>query len=169
MVMTTDILADAWSGGRLVQMAYSVKPGKDLDDPRARDKLEIERLYWEAKGIEWSIVTPTVLPVRLTRNIEWVHSFHQLDDLAEPYPGFYQDAARRMLAQVGARPWLPLRQFCSDMEARLGLPTGDGLMLFRHLLAIKAVLCDMDMLTLSDQLTMASFQAPLADHREKRA
>lgn len=169
LVMTTDFLVDAWCGGKLVKFAYAVKSGKDLDDPRTRDKLEIERIYWNAEGVDWSIVTPTVLPIRLIRNIEWVHSFHRLDDLVEPHPGFYQDAARRMLAQVGASPWLPLRQFCSDMDARLGLSAGDGLMLFRHLLATKAVLVDMESLTLSDQLKMASFQAPLANQGEKRA
>jgi len=70
----------------------------------------------------------------LIRNIEWVHSFHRLEDLAEPHPGFYQGASQRMLALVTASPWLPLRQFCSNMEACLGMPASSGLMLFRHLL-----------------------------------
>ena len=169
MVMTTDFLVDVWNDGRLVQMAYAVKSGKDLDVPRTREKLEIERIYWETKGVDWSIVTPGVLPACLIRNIEWVHSFYRLDDLTEPYPGFYQGAARRMLTQVMASPWQPLREFCSDMEVCLGLPDGDGLMLFRHLLATKSITCNMETLTLSDRLTMVSFQVPLPGYKEKRA
>ncbi|MBU2847632.1 heteromeric transposase endonuclease subunit TnsA [Acidithiobacillus ferriphilus] len=170
MVMTTDILVDARKSGRVVQMAYAVKSGKDLDNARTRDKLEIERIYWKNKQVEWSIVTPAVLPVQLIRNIEWVHSYHRIDDLpGSSYPGFYRDAARRMLALVGASPWLSLRQFCEDIEARLGLRGGEGLMLFRHLLATKAVLCNMETLMLSDQLTMASFRTSFDEHRANQA
>ncbi len=169
MVMTTDFLVDVWKDGCLAQVAYAVKLGKDLDVPRTREKLEIERIYWGTKAVDWSIVTPAVLPTCLIRNIEWVHSFYRLNDLIEPHPGFYQDAARRMLAQVMASPWQTLRQFCSDMEARLELIDGDGLMLFRHLLATKSIICDMETLTLSDRLTMASFQMPLSSYMEKRA
>ena len=43
MVMTTDFVVDVWVGGRLVQMAYAVKSGKDLDNPRTR-------ISWKSKG-----------------------------------------------------------------------------------------------------------------------
>nr|WP_283103159.1 TnsA endonuclease N-terminal domain-containing protein [Acidithiobacillus sp. S30A2] len=170
MVMTTDFVVDACAGGKLVQTAYAVKSAKDLDQPRTLEKLEIERHYWERKEIEWSIVTPAVLPTQLIRNIEWVHNFYRLEGLVEPHPGFYQDAGRRMRAQVSASPWLSLRQFCGDMEVRLGLGSEEGLMLFRHLLATKSVLCDMESVVLSDPLiTMASFRTLPGGRQENRA
>ncbi|MGE0049698.1 MAG: TnsA endonuclease N-terminal domain-containing protein, partial [Acidithiobacillus sp.] len=170
MVMTTDFVVDAWVDGKLVQTAYSVKSGKDLDHPRTLEKLEIERLYWESKGVEWSIVTPAVLPTHLIRNIEWVHNFFRLDGLVEPHPGFYQDAARRMGAQVSSSAGLPLQQFCQDMEVRLGLREEEGLTLFRHLLATKSVLCDMETVVLSDPLiNMASFRTSTRQRQESRA
>ena len=170
MVMTTDFVVDAWVGGKLVQTAYAVKSGKDLDQPRTLEKLEIERLYWESKEVEWSIVTPAVLPTRLIRNIEWVHNFYRLEGLVEPHPSFYQDAGRRMRAQVSASSWLSLQQFCENMEVRLGLGGEEGLMLFRHLLATKSVLCDMESVVLSDPLiTMASFRTLPGERQENRA
>ena len=170
MVMTTDFMVDAWVGGKMVQMAYAVKSGVDLDHPRTLEKLEIERLYWESKGVEWSIVTPAVLPTRLIRNIEWVHNFYRLEGLVEPHPSFYQDAGRRMRAQVSASSWLSLQQFCENMEVRLGLGGEEGLMLFRHLLATKSVLCDMESVVLSDPLiTMASFRTLPGERQENRA
>ena len=170
MVMTTDFVVDAWVGGKMVQTAYAVKSGKDLDQPRTLEKLELERLYWESKGVEWSIVTPAVLPTRLIRNIEWVHNFYRLEGVVEPHPGFYQDAGHRMQAQVSASSWLSLQQFCENMEVRLGLGGEEGLMLFRHLLATKSVLCDMESVVLSDPLiTMASFLTLPCERQENRA
>lgn len=170
MVMTTDFVVDAWAGGKLVQTAYAVKSAKDLDQPRTLEKLEIERLYWESKGIEWGIVTTAVLPTQLIRNIEWVHNFYRLEGLVERHPGFYQDAGHRMRAQVSASPWLSLQQFCEDMEVRLALGGEEGLMLFRHLLATKSVFCDMESVMLSDPLiTMASFCTLPGERQENRA
>lgn len=169
MVMTTDFLVDVWKDGKQIQTAYAVKSGKDLDHSRTIDKLEIERIYWENKGVDWCIVTPSVLPSQLIRNIEWIHSFHQLNDLSEPHSGLYQDSARRMLAQIGKSPWMLLHQFCEDMDTRFGLRSGDSLMLFRHLLAVKAILCDMNTLKLNDQLTMGNFRLALSEHQETQA
>ena len=114
-------------------------------------------------------MTPSVLPSQLIRNIEWIHSFYQLNDLFETHSGLYQDSARRMLAQIGKSPWMLLHQFCEDMDTRFGLRSGDGLMLFRHLLAVKAILCDMNTLKLNDQLTMGNFRLALSEHQETQA
>lgn len=170
MIMTTDFVVDAMVDGRLVQTAYAVKSGDDLNHPRTLEKLEIERLYWEGKGVGWGIVTPSILPMQFIRNIEWVHSFYRLDGLVEPHTGYHRDVARRMQAQVGVAPWLSLRKFCEDMEVRLGLGGEEGLTLFRHLLATKSVLCDMEAAVLSDPLiTMSSFRGLPGERQENQA
>lgn len=42
MIMTTDFVVDTWVGGKVVQTAYTIKSGKDLDHPRTLEKSEIE-------------------------------------------------------------------------------------------------------------------------------
>jgi hypothetical protein len=43
LVMTTDFVIDAVSGGQQIIVARAVKPAVDLDHPRTVEKLEIER------------------------------------------------------------------------------------------------------------------------------
>jgi hypothetical protein len=56
LVMITDFLVDMVRDGRLVQLARAVKPASELDDQRILEKLDIERLYWREKGVDWGVV-----------------------------------------------------------------------------------------------------------------
>ena len=38
-------------------MARTVKPSKDLNKPRVIELFEIEREYWNNRGVDWAIVT----------------------------------------------------------------------------------------------------------------
>jgi len=53
-VMTTDLLLTMRAGNLA---AIAVKPSNELGKVRVLEKLEIERLYWEQRGVAWSIVT----------------------------------------------------------------------------------------------------------------
>lgn len=53
--MTTDLLVDFTDGH---QEAFSVKAGTDaLDDARTVEKLMIEKIYWESRGVKWHLWT----------------------------------------------------------------------------------------------------------------
>lgn len=58
ITMTTDFLLflECSEGANSV-MALAVKPACFLVKPRVREKLYIEKLYWEEKGIPWYVVT----------------------------------------------------------------------------------------------------------------
>ena len=65
--MTTDMLV-TFADGHLV--AYSVKPDrKVLENPRVVEKLYIERLYWERRGVEFRLVFKSDVNRIRVRNI----------------------------------------------------------------------------------------------------
>mgnify|MGYP001076996206 FL=1 len=53
-------------------MARSIKKKKDLDNPRVREKLEIERRYWAKHGVDWKLVTEDEINQQKAKNIEWL-------------------------------------------------------------------------------------------------
>jgi len=48
--------------------ARSVEPESELNKRCTIEKLEIERVYWYEKGIDWGIVTEHEIPMVLTEN-----------------------------------------------------------------------------------------------------
>lgn len=51
--MTKDFFVTLIKNESRVYFARTVKPSKDLEDPRIIEKFEIERDYWEKKGVDW--------------------------------------------------------------------------------------------------------------------
>lgn len=70
IVMTTDLLVSMQriDGSELI--ALSVKLTKDLS-PRNLEKLLIERIYWERRGIRWVLVTEKNIPKHLPENLQF--------------------------------------------------------------------------------------------------
>lgn len=57
LVMTTDFLLTIRTEKTNNYLARTIKYEKDLNDKRVMEKFEIERKYWEKKGVDWGIVT----------------------------------------------------------------------------------------------------------------
>src|SRR5260370_38175893 len=80
IVMTTDFLVTLMIDGKRVERARTVKYADDLQSPRVLQKLEIERRYWEARGISWGIVTEHEIPGVLAANVEILYPYRYLDE-----------------------------------------------------------------------------------------
>lgn len=143
LVMTTDFLCDAMRDGRRVQIARSVKPAKELETARVVETQEIERRYWLERGVDWGIVTDADIPETYAANIGHVHKYASVDDLTQPYPGFYAEIAALVAREVPTRSYLTLHQFCAEMDLRWNLPQATTLLLIRHLIATRSLVCDM--------------------------
>ncbi len=70
-VLTTDILATRSIKGQESFAAYAVKKNKDLINPRVREKLEVERLWWRSLGVPWFLVTDKHLNEVQAQNLSW--------------------------------------------------------------------------------------------------
>lgn len=143
LVQTTDFLVDYVVGGEHRRIAYAVKPVEALSEKRKAELLELERLYWQARNVPWGIVTPEQIPKVLTRNIAWVHNYVDLDDLSQSYPGYYAEKATLVLNEIISWRGVSLKQACQALDDRLAMQPGMALLLARHLIACKRLLCDM--------------------------
>jgi len=172
LVMTTDFLVDFSIEGSTRRVAYAVKLSKALTEARTAvrtaEKLEIERLYWLGKGVPWGIVTEAEISKPLVRNISWVHSYRDIEGFDnQPYPGYLAEKADLMLMELPSWRDASLRQACQGLDLRFAMQTGTALLLVRHLIASKRLLCDMT-LPLDDSAPVSRFQVATAVQRVGR-
>lgn len=81
--ITTDILLTVDDGNARGYIGLSIKPMKELLDPRkgprVREKLEIERQLYASRGIPWMLLTDLDLPRVLTLNLRWLRGWKKID------------------------------------------------------------------------------------------
>ena len=76
IIVTTDLVIDFISGKGL---AIAVKPADELKKLRVIEKLQIEKTYWEAKGLTWEIFTEKDITNEVQENISWLRPIMDLD------------------------------------------------------------------------------------------
>lgn len=142
-VLTTDFFITIHDGKKEFNIARTVKQSKDLEDNRILDKFEIERRYWLTKGIDWAIVTEYEIPKQLTQNINWLHTYYHLnptEELSIKELHYYAEIIKKKLSESIK----PIRKVLSLVDEEHNLETGTSLNLFRHLLARKEIIMDMN-------------------------
>ena len=127
-VMTTDFVITTPQGN----VARSVKLSSEFEKTRVQEKLEIERAYWEKRGIEWRIVTEKEIDYQKARNLEWVYrSWYYPQMLPDGLPaGEVADSFLNLYEKTS----LPITEIARETERNFGLEAGLGLTTFQFLL-----------------------------------
>ena len=73
-VVTTDLVVEFANRSGL---AIAVKYTDNLDDPRAVEKLQIEKVFWEQQGYEWKLFTEYQITPAIKENLEWLHAAYR--------------------------------------------------------------------------------------------
>lgn len=142
IVMTTDFLITVITNGQRRELARTVKPSAELNSKRIIEKLEIERLYWKEKGIDWGVVTDEVTNKPLALNVEKLWDKKDLDGYKGITPEVVELVEGPLFKRLNeSTEALSLGAMKVDRE--LGLEEGTCLHLFFHLLAIKVWTVDM--------------------------
>lgn len=134
VVLTSDFrltLAGAHGGFDQIR---TVKYAHRLADQRVLEKFEIERRYWERRGIDWGLVTEQDLPNGLARNIELLYDRRILADRLSLTPEQLYTVAQALTEKISQEK-LPLRQATSACDAHFGLSKGAALTVAYYLLA----------------------------------
>ncbi len=134
IVMTTDFLITLMIDGKRVERARTVKYADDLQSPRVLQKLEIERRYWEARGISWGIVTEHEIPGVLADNVEILYPYRYLDEDSR-YSRRELYSAATALTQAVQESKLSLRHIALDCDAIIGFDPGTCLSIAYFLIA----------------------------------
>jgi hypothetical protein len=135
IVMTSDFVMTVKKGLVTEEQIRTVKYKKDLDNKRVREKLDIERVYWqEIRGLDWDVVTEEDFDANVAANVEWLHGHRDVKCLA---PLTAEDAIRveALLTPRVAQGGFRLRDLTNECDTRLGLDPGASLSIVRHLLA----------------------------------
>jgi len=143
VISTSFLITVRTQDGNVRYLARSIKAASELEKRISLERLEIERRYWEARGIDWGIVTNKDIPVVKAKNIEWVHSTRYAyadaglteNDLTELVEAFLL-----RLSQSSES----IRKTALLFDKDYVLVPGTGMFLFRHLLAVKRIKVNMD-------------------------
>lgn len=142
-VLTTSFLITLNENGKLRYIARSVKLASELDKKISIERYEILRRYWNSKGIDWGIVTEKEIPSIKAKNIEWVHS--SLYSTEER--GFCQNdiiELEDLLLDSIFNSDQVIRLVMSRFDKDYSLENGSALFLFKHMIATKKIIVDMD-------------------------
>lgn len=140
-ILTTNFLLTIAKGdGNIEYVARTVKNTSELSRAITAEKLEIERRYWEAKGIEWKVITEKELDKQYVKNVEFaretlLQSQYQQEVL--------QDMGNKLAIVLMNSAEQSLRQTLKEYERIMNLDEGIGLFVFRYLIAKKKVRIDM--------------------------
>jgi hypothetical protein len=133
LVVTTSFLLTINSNGNKEYIARSVKNSSELTKKITFEKLEIERRYWSAKGIDWKIITDKELPKQYCKNIEWVRETLLNND--EKHTDIdVENLAYSLYGYVLNNKEIILKDLLKEFELREQLDSGTGLYLFRYLI-----------------------------------
>ncbi len=135
VVMTSDFVITIRKGFVSEEQICTVKYKKDLENARVKEKLEIERIYWqEIRGLDWDIITEEDVDANLAGNVEWLHGHRDIERLK---PLSAEDVIRieALLTPQVVQGAFRLRDLTNECDARLGLASGSSLDVVRHLLA----------------------------------
>jgi hypothetical protein len=132
IVMTSDFLVDL-KGGR--QRAIAVKTEKDLERRRVREKLDIERLYWTARGVPWHLITKVEVDNAARLNRQEVAEWHSVNDLTTSGE-IWDERGHTLLIAIADAPSAPLLDLLKCVEADHGWVPGTGISTMKRLLAL---------------------------------
>ena len=143
ILTTTFLITLLNSDGQKSFAARSIKYASELSKKSTIEKLEIERRYWKARGIDWGIVTNKDINDVRARNIEWVHSAMNSDDCNGLSKAEFDDLFDGILYRFIDNKQ-SIKNIIAGFEKDYSLDVGMGLLLFKRLVADKRIILDMD-------------------------
>ena len=137
-VLTTSFLITTYKEEKKEYFARSIKNSYELEKKTTLEKLEIERRYWNRKGIDWALITEKEIPINRVKNIEWVHNSF-FDNV---YSGEMLD--EKLLKYINNNINMPLKDILEKFDEDNMFEEGTSLSIFKYLISCKRVDIDMD-------------------------
>lgn len=137
-VMTSDFLITTGNG----LVARAIKPTRELEKTRVREKLEIERRYWQHQGIDWKLVTENEIPRTKVRNIQWLYSGEDVHDLIPDVEQFCQ--CKEAFMELYDKGSYPIMVILLYIESDFRLEAGSGIAVFKVLVCENQITLDLN-------------------------
>ncbi|MGE6233049.1 TnsA endonuclease N-terminal domain-containing protein [Aeromonas media] len=129
-VVTTDLLIDF---ADRTQLAIAVKPSTELGKKRVIEKLQIEKAYWESKGVQWRLFTEREVPDGLKENLDWLRPY--LDtETAKIYLFSFSDI-ESLIFRLRQQPKGKISRLCGKLDDEYQLEPGFHISVLRYAIA----------------------------------
>src|SRR5437762_3055221 len=146
VVLVTDFLLTVRQEGESVQQARALASVASLEDQRTLNLLEIERQYWQARGIDWGIATEREIPSAFASNVHALHG-HMKNDLSsylsEDRMAILPELVPFLTHRVREERNQPMNQLTRRCDTHFGCALGTSLTVAYHLLATRKWRIDM--------------------------
>lgn len=139
-VLTSDFLVD-FDDPQRPTVAIQAKYSADLQKPEVIERLELERRYWQEKGISWAIVTEREVSREAFSNIQWLYPANAEDDIARDDLAHYQQL---FLLEFKRHPDRKLTTIAQGLDISGQLEAGQALYWLRQLLARHCFIFNID-------------------------
>ncbi len=141
VVLTTDFHISIYSGHSLTEVARTVKHAAELEKQRTIEKLEIERRYWEIKGIDWGIVTEKDIPRPFADNIDRIQKDYWLESSQGAEAARLLSFAELLKQRIrnGRGTFLTVTK---SFDEEMNLDIGTSIKLLKYLIARKQIRLD---------------------------
>lgn len=141
IIMTTDFLVTVIENNKPVELVRTIKSKDDLLNKRVLEKFEIERLYWQKRGINWGIVTEKDIDKVIAHNISSVHNYKDITNLdcfinieASDLKDLVYEFMKRIIDAKRT-----MRVICNEFDNDMSLEKGSGLSIFKYLIINKII------------------------------
>ncbi|MEK4293026.1 TnsA endonuclease N-terminal domain-containing protein [Paenibacillus sp. FSL R5-0914] len=134
-VMHTDFLINVRMDEYNTKLfARSVMPKKTLNTKRTIEKLEIERMFWTERDVDWGIITEEQLDMNVIRNISWFHRAYHLKNAPEVNSELLHDIEpvlyKELKMSTAAFP-----QAAGIVDQKFNLKVGTSVWIIRHFIS----------------------------------
>jgi hypothetical protein len=151
IVMTTDLVVSLQEPDGIRHVAISVKPENKLDE-RTMEKLLLERLYWNQRGVTWLLVTEKDIPQPRANNLQFFEM--ALQGISRAVPGVgYEEFARHF--ESGWSASATLLELINLACQCWGISSNDGQLLLGQAVWQRVSRIDLDAATLSHTAPIA--------------
>jgi hypothetical protein len=143
VITTTFLLTLKDTDGKHRYVARSIKGSSELQKAITIEKLEIERRYWRAKGIEWGITTEKEIPEMKAKNIEWIYSSlrgSQEYGISENDRDYFSKVIKDKMSMSSN----VIREELERIDIEFNLENGTSLYILKYLIASKAIKVNME-------------------------
>ncbi|WP_371069659.1 TnsA endonuclease C-terminal domain-containing protein [Sediminibacillus sp. JSM 1682029] len=127
--------------GEHYKQARIIKQSQELEKNATLQRLELQRRYFEKKGIDFGIVTEKEINKQLARNIGWALNSYDIQDypsLTLNLPHLKKDMVHYLSDKSAT-----FQGIFTRLEREYSLDEGLALILFKHLIAHKKISMDL--------------------------
>lgn len=141
IVMTTDFLITISNSEVTKEVARTIKSKDDLLNRRILEKFEIERVFWERRGINWAIVTEEEIDKTIAHNISFVQGYKDItnvDSFKQIEILEIKDLIYEFLKRI-VDDERSMRDICSEFDSDMNLEKGSGVSIFKYSIINKII------------------------------